>query len=260
MNGLQQIFVGQALGIVLTISRVAGFVALSPIPGDYVPMTSRVGLILVVGWLASSVAVLPPGLTGLNGSTVLVASSEVALGLATGFIFRILLMASSVAGSTVAQSMGLTTASQFDPSTGTQETPVAKMATLMAMLLAIAVGAHRVALAYLLESFRVLPIGASLTIAPTMPTVLRLVTDTLAVGIRLATPVVASGIAMQITLGVISRAAPSLQLFSVGLSITLGTGFFVLMASLRDVGSGLGEHIGHLPLYLDQFFTAVGGR
>ena len=85
---------------------------------------------------------------------------------------------------------------------------------LMSMLLALTVGAHRVVLSYLIESLRVLPVGSNIDLAGALPLFISLSANALLVGVRLALPIVAVSLVLQLTLAMIARAAPSLQIFS----------------------------------------------
>ena len=105
---------------------------------------------------------------------------------------------------------------------------------------------HRVAIASVLESFRLLPVGSSVSFYAAAPVFVDLAAESLAVGLRLALPVVVISLATQAALALIARAAPSLQLFSVGLTVLIAASVMVLMASLGDVTLGLGEHLGGL--------------
>jgi flagellar biosynthesis protein FliR len=70
-------------------------------------------------------------------------------------------------------------------------------------------------------------------------------------------PVVVISLATQTALALISRAAPSLQLFSVGLAVLIAASIMVLMASLGDITLGLGEHLGGLGPRLARVLLAL---
>ena len=84
-----------------------------------------------------------------------------------------------------------------------------------------------------------------------------LAADALAVGLRLSLPVVAVTLATQVALAMIARAAPALQIFSIGLSILVAAGVMVLVASMGDIAMGLSEHIGSLSSRLEQLLVLI---
>jgi flagellar biosynthetic protein FliR len=245
-----------ALSFGLVFSRVAGFVAASPFPGNNVAVSQRVGLTVVLAWLAATV-VPAPALT-LDGRCVLGALLEVGCGVTMGLAFRFVFAAAEVLGQNLSQATGLSTPSVLNPTLETQDAPLARAVGLYAMALALALGAHRVGLAYLFTSFRALPPGATLDFHHTAGTFVDLTALALSVGLRLSLPVVAVALAAQVALALISRAAPSLQLFSVGLTVLVAAGAAVLLASVGDLTTGLAQHLATLAPALDALLGALG--
>jgi flagellar biosynthetic protein FliR len=250
----------RAFALALTFSRAAGFAAASPFPGGHAGPTQRVGLALALTLVAGAVAPSPDGPARLDARLAAGAASEVLVGALFAVAFRFVFAAAEVLSQAVAQASGLASPSAFNPTLETQETALGQAVTLFATLVALAVGAHRVAIAWVLESFRALPVGASVPFHAAAPLFVDLAADSLAVGLRLALPVVAVALAAQSALALIARAAPSLQLFSVGLTVLVAAGVAVLMASLGDVTVGLGEHFATLSPTLERLFESVARR
>jgi flagellar biosynthetic protein FliR len=125
------------------------------------------------------------------------------------------------------------------------------------MALALALGTHRVVISYLLESFRELPVGASLRLTASAPIFVELAGSAIAVGTRLAMPVIATAVALQVVLAMLARAAPSMQLFSVGFSVLILAGFATAIASLPGIGVGLASHFGEINTALDRLFVEI---
>jgi flagellar biosynthetic protein FliR len=110
--------------------------------------------------------------------------------------------------------------------------------SLFSMLLVVELGVHRVLIGYLLETYRIFPVGGHAAISNAMPEMVALSGKILEVGVRLAMPVIAIGLAVQAVLALLARAAPSLQIFNVGLPVMVVTGVMALFVSLRTSGSG----------------------
>lgn len=254
---LAQELIPRALSVALAFSRTAGFVAVSPFPGRHVGATQRVGAAIVLAWLASSIA--PPHLVvrTLDAQAVVASVSELGLGLLLGMTFRFVYGAAEVLSQNVAQATGLGTPSVFNPTIETQETALGEAITLFALLMAFAVGAHRIALAWVFESFRVIPVGSPVLFTAATGTFVDLAGESLLVGLRLALPVVAVALATQVTLAMIARAAPSLQIFNVGLAVLIAAGTMVLLASATDLAIGLGNHMASLSPRLDQLLVSL---
>lgn len=236
----------RAFTVALAFSRTAGFSAASPFPGQHVGPTQRVGLALALAAVAGLFVPVPAEPIGLDARLVAGTASELGIGLTIGVAFRFVFTAAEMLSQSVSQVSGLGAPSTFNPTFNTQETALSQVLTLFAMLVALSIGAHRVAIASVLESFRLLPVGSSVSFYAAAPVFVDLAAESLAVGLRLALPVVVISLATQAALALIARAAPSLQLFSVGLTVLIAASVMVLMASLGDVTLGLGEHLGGL--------------
>jgi flagellar biosynthesis protein FliR len=256
---LRDLLVGQALFFLLLLTRVLGFVLTSPFPSEHMPRTVKVGFALVIAFFCSTLAAPPAQKLALDMTLVLPITSELGLGLVIGFAFRLLMTAADVAGDIIGQATGLGSASLFNPMAGTHETPASRVVSLMALMLMLSSGAHRVVIAYLIDSFVAIPVAAHMDFASSMPAVLDLFIESMAVGVRLAMPVVAVGLVVQIGLGMIARIAPTLQIFNMGFAILLVATLTTLFSSLRDIGAVLLQHVGQAPRALERIFDALSG-
>jgi flagellar biosynthetic protein FliR len=117
-----------------------------------------------------------------------------------------------------------------------------------------------VALAYLLESFRALPVGGEIGSEGLARCLVDLAAASFAEGVRIGLPLVAVAILVQLALAMIARAAPALQIFSVGLSVLLTTGLVTLFISLPDFCARLVAYDGTLGARLEEVLLALRGR
>jgi len=257
MMDLARELMPRALAVALSFSRGAGFVAVSPFPGSQAGPKARVGLAVMLAWVASSLSPSGVELTTLDGRAITGVASEIGIGLMIGMAFRFVLSASEMLGQNLSQATVLSTPAGFNPMLSTQESALGQVISYFAMLIAVSIGAHRVALAWLLESCRLLPVGTAVHHEAAAGTFVDLAADALAVGLRLSLPVVAVTLATQVALAMIARAAPALQIFSIGLSILVAAGVMVLIASMGDIAMGLGEHIGSLSSRLEQLLVLI---
>src|SRR5262249_45753505 len=126
-----------------------------------------------------------------------------------------------------------------------------------AMLLFFAAGAHRVALGYVLASFTAIPLGQSIDVAAATPSLVGFVSDAMSAGVRLSLPVTAVALAVQVTLALVARASPSLQIFSIGMGISVAAGLFAILGSMDDVTAGLGAELERDGPRIEQVVHAV---
>jgi len=244
MNGFQAMLLTELAALALAAGRLAGFILVSPFPGKHVPNKAKVALIVLLAWLARSTTPPPDGLT-FGYSLIGYAACEVAIGVVIGFTVRVTFSSAEVVGNAFAQATGLQSAQVYDPSLGAEDTVASRIVTLFGMLVFFGVGAHRVALGYLLASFQALPIGKDAMIVATTPSIVDFASQSLGAGVRLALPVTAVALAVQLALALVARASPQLQVFSVGLGLGVAAGFLAILGSIDDVGAGLATEYTH---------------
>jgi flagellar biosynthetic protein FliR len=254
---LESLVASQAAGFALVLARIAGFVVVSPFPGANVSSTQRVGLVAVLAWIASSFAPVSHAPHEIGLPLALAAALEIGCGVVIGAAFRFLILAADFLGQVLSHAIGLSMASVLNPLQGDQDTVVSRIVTLMAMLLALGAGVHRTALAYVLSSFRMFPVGSALTLPGSSLVLTDLAVRSITVGLGLAMPVIAVNLVVHIGLAMMARAAPALQILHVGLSLVLATGFLTLLTTLPDVGHGLVAHYATLGRVLDSAFSSM---
>jgi flagellar biosynthesis protein FliR len=256
---LAELLMREALCFSLMFSRTTGFLLTTPFPPSDTPKTAKVGLSLGLAFFATmTLQDRPSGLT-MDWSLVLPIGSELALGLSIGFVCRIVLSAAEAAGELVAQLSGLGSASLFNPQMGHQDSVVSRMFTLLAMLLFLGTGSHRVVLAYLLESFSAVPLGSSFSPADVASLVLDTVVAAIAIGVRIAMPVVAMALLLQVGLAIMARMAPSLQVFNIGFPLMIVASLLTLSLSLRDMSVVFVDYLKTMPSTYDRFFSEAQG-
>lgn len=248
---------GQATTTTLVATRLAGFVVVSPFPGERVHTAGRMALVVVLAFLVAHTIPGPEHVPEIGLALVVPALTELMCGILMGACFRFVLAAADVVGGISAQTSGLGSASLYDPSIGATDTVLGTAMGLLSLCLALSTGTHRIALAYLIESFRSLPVGGPIAVHLGAPVLIDLGGQCLSVGVRLALPVIAVSLAVQSALAMIARAAPSLQIFSIGFSVLIVTGLLALAASLPAIGSGLLEQSRQLGPALDRLFEAL---
>jgi len=248
---IQQMVMSLAVAFVLVATRMAAFIAVSPFPGASTPTHMRIGLVILLSAAATPMAALSR--TPAIGLPLAVAVlGDAMTGAAIGFVFRVGLSAAEILGSTLAHSMGLTFAASYDPVQASNTDALTRVFTSAGMLVAFAVGAHRVVIGAAIASFRVVPLGGFLDLQALAPGMLAWISRSIECGLGLAVPAMTVSIVVQVALGLVARAAPSLQIFSVGLAVSLGSGLVVLLAGARDSFAGVAAHFGDLRFVFER--------
>jgi flagellar biosynthetic protein FliR len=213
--------------------RILALVMAEPLLGHTaVPVRVRVGFALILAIAVSATLPPPPPVALGSAAGMLVAAQQILIGVAMAFCMRILLGALEMAGSLVGLSMGLGFATFFDPQNSAQVPVIGQFTGLLGLLMFFSINGHLMVIAALVESFNVLPISAAPLAAGGFKMLALAGEQIFVLGVVLALPVLTALLIANVAMGVMSRAAPQLNLFAVGFPITLFAGFAVLMMSL----------------------------
>jgi flagellar biosynthetic protein FliR len=243
----------------LEITRIAGLIMVAPILWSYAPMRIRVGVILALAFIGHGVG--SPNMKALSSieNVLMAAPGELLIGVAMGLVVRFCTASVEIAGDIMSPLLGFGAATLFDPHTAAHETPLTKILTLLCSLIVILTGIHRVVLSALISSFHAIPIGELVHPELAAGDLATLSARTITTGLRLALPVVATLLLIQLGLAFVSRAAPSLQIFSIGFAITMVAGGLVIVNSLPELAREIQVDLSQIGLRLDAVLTAMTG-
>lgn len=220
--------------------RVSGFLLAAPIGSEItVPGRVKIVLTLVLGFLLAPLAAVPAELSIFSGAGILAAARELLIGVAIGMVMQLAFEGLSFAGQTVSMSMGLGFSTLVDPQRGASVPVLGQLFTIMGTLSYLAINGHLMLLAALAKSYRTMPIAGTGIDENFLLTVATWGTRIFETGLLVALPAVIALVIVNLALGVVSRAAPQLNLFGIGFTISLLCGFFVLMVGLDGVMAGI---------------------
>ena len=215
------------------LARILGLIASAPVFNNAsLPMRIRLALGLAVTLaLAPALPPLPP-IAPASWAGLAILLQQGLIGIALGFTLRVVFAGIDLAGEMIGLQMGLGFAVFYDPQNATQMPIVAELAGLLALLIFLALNGHLMTLALLAESFTTLPIGPAPFPAAGWETLLRWSSAIFSIGVMLALPLISALLVANIALGVLTKVAPTLNLFAVGFPVTLMAGFAVLALSM----------------------------
>jgi flagellar biosynthetic protein FliR len=258
VNALDQLLDGRVLVFLCILTRVSGLVITAPGPWTVAPVRARAALVSILALVAT---ISPHGhAPELSDKPLLVALavlSEACVGVCMGWTVRLMVATAEIAAELIAPQLGLGVAQLFDPHMHSSETAIGGMFRHLAMVLTVLVGLHRQLLAGLFGSFQVLPPGELVYPGRVGGAMLALTSQCVESGVRIALPTVAVLFMVQIALAFIARAAPALQIFSVGFAVTLGVGLLVLVVSLPDSVRLMLAEMSHLDIRLQALFESL---
>jgi flagellar biosynthetic protein FliR len=236
--------------------RIGACLMVAPLFGaSYVP--PRLRIVLAGALTLVALPMIPPaqGLTLLSGDGVITTAQQIIIGVAMGFALQLMFDALNLGGQLLANGMGLSLAFNIDPLRGVESPALGQLYVVLGTLTFIALDGHVALIETLVASFHGLPIGPS----GLSPLALQSMADwgaQLFLGaVRVALPGMTALLVINLAFGVTSRAAPSLNLFAVGLPVTLVFGLVVIWLGMPSMQTAFLDLLNSA----FQFLRALGG-
>lgn len=221
---------------IVVFVRVMGFFIILPVmAGQNLPLMARIGLCLAIALLAftSDIIILPDyEYTALSFGLLLI--REFLIGLLIGFVVMMMFSLFHFVGQLVDFQIGFSMVSVADPF-GQQQMPITgNLYYLIVSLFFIGSGAFHAVIAAFFDSYGILGIGEAVVLgnANLMYYVLNIIIDYFVFGVRIALPVIGTVLIVDITLGILVKAVPQMNVFVVGLPIKVFLGMIVIVLTL----------------------------
>lgn len=226
--------------LIFVMTRIGAALLAAPFFGAAtVPVQLRVAItgalaVLVCAWLPVQV---PPALFSLQG--LLMVAGEVLIGLALGFVLQICFAAPILAAEQIGGAMGLSLATAVDPVSGAHSPALGQYFTVLLTVIFLGLGGHLHFIALVVDSYAAFPPGQTWLGADRFANVAGFGSEMFMAALAIALPVTLVLLLVQVLTGVISRSAPALNLFALGLPL--------------GVLAGLAALILAVPLLIEQF-------
>jgi len=223
----QILFLSIRCGAALLAAPMVGGMA---IPAQLRALLSIVFAVFIATWLP-----LPPVPEMMSFAAIVAVVQEVVIGAALGFLLQVSFAVPLIAAEQIAGTMGLAIATSIDPNSGAQSGALGTYFGLLLTLLFYALGAHLLWFELLLESYRVLPAGSFAVGDIQAREIVMFAGYGFATAAAIAFPVVLVLLLVQTVTGVISRSAPALNLFALGLPAGVLAGIAALIVVMPIV-------------------------
>lgn len=234
-----------AAAFLLMVARIGTMVMLLPGLGE-VSVPARLRLVLA---LVLTAVIFPLHRSSIqidlrSFSPVLFSiGQEILIGVLLGFTARLTMAALQIGGSIAAQQLGLGFVTAIDPTQGQQNIIVANFLTLLGIVLVFATDLHHLIIAGLSESYTLFRPGDVPAFGDMTALIAGTVSAAFRIGVQLAAPFLVFGLLFNLGLGLLSRLMPQMQVFFIGLPLSILLGFLILFAV---VGAMMGVFLGHL--------------
>jgi flagellar biosynthetic protein FliR len=218
--------------LMFVMTRIGAALLAAPLFGmASVPFQVRVVLagavsVLVCAWTP---VVAPPALLSLAG--MLTMANEALIGLTLGFVLQLSFAAPIIAAEVIGGGMGMSIATAADPVSGAHSPALGQYFSVAMTMLFLGLGAHLNWIALVVDSYRTFPPGAAWFVPGRMDMLTGFGSQMFMTAVAIALPVTMILLLVQVMTGVISRSAPSLNLFALGLPAGVLAGIAALIVS-----------------------------
>lgn len=228
---------GWVAELLLPLCRIAAVLMTMPVIGTRL-VPARVRLFLALAFCLVLVPALPamPALDGISVQSGLLVLEQVLIGIMLGFSLQFFFQAFVVAGQIISTQMGLGFASMVDPANGISVPVLGQFYLMLVTLLFLLMNGHLLVFEVIAESFVTLPVGAGLSSEHYWLLAGRL-GWVMGAGLLLALPAVTALLVVNLAFGVMTRAAPQLNIFAIGFPLTLVLGLFIVWLGIVDLNA-----------------------
>ena len=250
----------EVISALLVLLRVSTLIILMPVLGHrIVPVSVKVGLIGLISILIYPL--VKPSLPQIPLSPELLlvlAGQEILIAGMLAILAQLIFSAAQFAGQVMSYQMGLAIANVFDPATSAQIAVVGQFATVLAMMVWLAAGAHNAFLMSLVDSFHLLPIGQ-----PWQINGWNILNDAAAnmfvLALRMVAPMMLLLFFLYVALGLLSRAVPQIQVFFVSFPLTVALGFLAFALAIPAIVSLMHDSFTGLSWQVPSLLRALAG-
>jgi flagellar biosynthesis protein FliR len=219
-----------AAAFMLVFARIGAMVMLLPGLGESnIPMRIKLSaaLLLTLIMLPLHRAAYHVDMTSMAGLLVLMLH-EIIIGIVLGATARVTLSALQVAGSIIAQQMGLGFVSTVDPTQGQQGLLIGNFLTLLGITMLFATDSHHLVIAALSDSYKIFSPGETMLTGDVASLATQAFAAAFKIGLQLSAPFLVFGLVFNIGLGVLARLMPQMQVYFVGAPLSILAGFLIL--------------------------------
>ena len=199
-----------------------------------VPARLRLVLMLMIAFLVAPTLPQMPPADVLSHSGLIIMLQQLLIGILMGFILQMVFGALVFGGQVIAYSMGLGFASMVDPANGVQVPVISQFYLILATLLFLIFNGHLHAIELVADSFVTMPVAMDGISRNGLLDLVAWGSRLFAGGMIIALPIVGAMLMVNMGMGVVMRAAPQLNIFSVGFPITMLLGFALIWVSLPN--------------------------
>ena len=250
----------QVIAFMLILTRVSAFVGFFTLFSfRQLPQLVKVGMavglsVFWIGQYESTVNVMAEVPIGLLDS-VLMLAREFIIGLMLAIALNLFFMPCKIAGAYVGQELGLSLASVSSPGTPDSATLVTRVFETFTILIFFSLELHHFLIMAIDFSFKHLT-GKINPLSLPVEQLVSMLNDTSDYGLMVIAPVAVILMVVTLSISLLNRAAPTMNLFSVGIGVRTGLGIFCLAMLLPVIFGSLRGYLLRIQNELEQLLLA----
>lgn len=250
---------GDVLLFFLLLARCLGIFLTAPVfQSRLIPPQVKIGFSVLLAFVCLPlVRESAPALTFFSWSYVVALLREAFLGVAFGVVTNLVFASIQIAGEIIDFQMGFSYVNVVDPLSGLGASVMGQFYLLFATMYYLGIGGYRLTIEGLVRSFALVPPGGFVVRGDLAPSFVRLVGEVMLLALRLGAPVIVALFLANLTLAILSRAIPQMNVFIVGLPLNIGIGFFIALATFPYLLPLLESVV---ELFIRGFFSVLGGK
>lgn len=225
-------------------ARIAGLLMVMPLIGTRM-VPQRIRLFLAAMFTLVIVPLLPPmpHVDALSVASMMIIAQQLLIGIAMGFAVEVLMQVFVLAGQLIAMQTGLGIATTVDPGQGASVVVISQWFLFMAGLVFLSLNGHLVLFEIVIDSFYTLPIGFDGFSAPEFGLLVEWTGWMFAAALVLAIPALAALLIVNLAFGVMTRAAPQLNIFALGFPVTMMVGLFIIFVNIGGMAQSFHSYL-----------------
>ncbi len=230
--------------VVWPFARVGGLLLAVPVFSSILIQTRvKIIFLFVLSWICS--ALVPPELSFLNFNAAypFYIAQELLLGMLMGFVLQLSFQVFILGGQIISMQTGMGFAVMVDPASKASVPLVGQLYLMMMTLIFLALNGHLLIVETLMDSFRTMPIGKTSVSSTMLWNVITFSGWMFKKALLISIPALLSLLIVSLSFGVMARAAPQLNIFSLGFPITLVMGVVVIKIGLPSVAAQMTDII-----------------
>ena len=238
-----EFMIAKLLGIVMVLTRISAFFLVVPVfSSKVVPVRIKLAGALLLTIFFSMVH--PFGINATEVSVpqaILYISNEAIYGFGLGLIAALVFSAVKFCGRIVERQMGLAMAQILDPMTGERAQFLGLILEMIFILMFLAANGHHILLLVISRSYEAFPAGSIPTIPILTAGVTKAGATMLIAGLRLSAPILAAFLLLLVTLAILARITPEMNILFISLPLRVGVGLFMVMTFLPFINGFVSE-------------------